>query len=125
TFTAVSFSVTFLPLALDTRGDDDHSPPEAGRAQTDEEEKEKLAYRVVHVRILAVVHCIGMTDRPATDRRPMRGRGLNANKQTLRPIRRVVDRQFSAARRPDRIENLVSPAFTRLIFSTDRFCVSI
>ena len=43
---------------LDARGDDHHAPAAARRAQADEEEKEKLAYRV-HAQILAVVYCIG------------------------------------------------------------------
>jgi hypothetical protein len=44
-----------LALVLDTRRDDQNAPADARRAQADEEEREKLAYRV-HDQILAVVH---------------------------------------------------------------------
>src|SRR5262249_59900204 len=59
---AVSFSVAFLALMLDTRGDDHHSPAEARRAQADEEEKEKLAH-CVHYQIISRRLCIGATMR--------------------------------------------------------------
>jgi len=42
--------VAFLALMLDTRGEDHHAPAEACRTQADEEEKDKLAYRM-HVKL--------------------------------------------------------------------------
>ena len=52
TFTSVSFSIAFLALMLVTRGGDHNALADARRAQADEEEKEKLAYRM-HAQIIA------------------------------------------------------------------------